>query len=83
MHRCLHVAEILQYIIRDIDDNWWRLGISSEAKATYSSLARTCRIFYEPSMNALWGKMDSLDPFNAYLTREEEANMFNNISYAV
>lgn len=83
MHRCLQIAEILQHIIHDIDDNWWRLGNSGEAKATYSSLARTCRMFHEPSMNALWGKMDSLDPFKAYLDREEQVNTIHNISQAV
>ncbi|KAH7890184.1 hypothetical protein F5I97DRAFT_1949410 [Phlebopus sp. FC_14] len=38
-------------------------------KATLASLARTCRAFHEPALDALWMKLDLLDPVIQLLPR--------------
>ncbi|KAH7884927.1 hypothetical protein F5I97DRAFT_1928342 [Phlebopus sp. FC_14] len=76
MHRCLLVAEVTYLIfetIREWDDyppyghepRWdRRIG-----KATLASLARTCRAFHELALDALWMKLDFLDPLLQLLPR--------------
>ena len=49
MHRCLSAAELVDRIARNMDSD--RLN-----------MALACKTFYEPAMNALWRKMDGVEP---------------------
>ncbi|KIK77603.1 hypothetical protein PAXRUDRAFT_834947 [Paxillus rubicundulus Ve08.2h10] len=76
MHRCLLVNEIVclifefikewdEYPPQDGESKWSH----TEGKRTLASLARTCRTFKEPALDALWMKLDSLDPLIRVLPR--------------
>jgi hypothetical protein len=56
MHRCLYIPEILCQIISatDVEDPAGPLWGSEPDRFTLASLARTCRLFYEPASDALW-----------------------------
>jgi len=54
MHPCLSVDEIFRLIICQI--------VASEAQATAVSLARCCKGFEDPVLNALWETQDRLIP---------------------
>ncbi|KAF9237980.1 hypothetical protein BU15DRAFT_62825 [Melanogaster broomeanus] len=77
MHRCLLVNEILCLICEFIRE--WDEYPPEDAEAfswdhtagrkTLASLARTCRTCSEPALDALWVKLDSLDPLIKVLPR--------------
>lgn len=50
MHRCLHLEEILQEIFKNAD------------YLSLTVLARTCRLFYEPALNAIYWDLPGLQP---------------------
>ena len=74
IHRALLVSEILCLIfdfIRLFDESpesehkWDR----DSGKRTLASLARTCRTLSEPALDALWMRLDNLDPLIKVLPR--------------
>jgi len=71
MHRCLSVDEILRLLACEL--------IASEAKATAAALARCCKTFEEPVLDALWETLDQLTPLLKCFPRdvwEEEDGSF-------
>ncbi|KAF8121204.1 hypothetical protein EV363DRAFT_1458241 [Boletus edulis] len=74
IHRALLVSEILwlilDYICRfdespESDHKWDR----TMGKRTLASLARTCRTLSKPALDALWMRLDNLDPLIKVLPR--------------
>ncbi|KAF9220211.1 hypothetical protein BS17DRAFT_787717 [Gyrodon lividus] len=76
IHRCFLVSEIfclmLEFIRQwdecppeDGDSKWDQ----NAGKRTLASLARTCRTFAGPALDALWMRLDSLDPLIKVLPR--------------
>lgn len=60
MHRCLWISEIVVNIAEEVLlDEEWEVPASWD---TLAKLARTCRMFSEPSLNALWRFQSSLMP---------------------
>ncbi|KDQ51684.1 hypothetical protein JAAARDRAFT_210967 [Jaapia argillacea MUCL 33604] len=58
MHACLQLPELLSQIIEFLSpDPPWAKGTSNLA-----TLARTCRLFYEPALDALWEHQSDLGP---------------------
>ena len=71
MHPCLNVDEILSLFAREL--------VASEAKATAAALARCCRSFEEPVLDALWEAQERLTPLLKCIPRdvwEEEDGEF-------
>ncbi|KAF9225243.1 hypothetical protein BS17DRAFT_730527 [Gyrodon lividus] len=62
MHKALCVQEILSNIFdrvcTDLDDPEWQPNLNPSLAA----LARTCRTFQEPAVDALWFQLDDLTP---------------------
>lgn len=56
MHRSLQIPEILSEILASISPE------SQKDRASQAAMARTCKLFYEPAMNALWFKINSITP---------------------
>ena len=54
MHPSLHVDEILRLLACEL--------VASEARATAVVLARCCKSFEEPVLDALWETQDELSP---------------------
>jgi hypothetical protein len=50
MHRCLRLEEILQEIFKNADYR------------SLTVLARTCRSFYEPTLNLIYSDLSELKP---------------------
>ncbi|KAF7973485.1 hypothetical protein HWV62_15098 [Athelia sp. TMB] len=57
MHRCLWISEIVANIANEIEQEGW-----DEKCSTLAKLARTCRMFSEPSLNSLWRVQKTLVP---------------------
>ena len=64
MHQCLCLPEILQEVVRFV-----AAGAPTDVEtgdlnrlADLARLARTCKLFYEPTMNVLWEYLDGFDP---------------------
>jgi len=53
MHRCLYIPELLRQIILSTGVEDSHMGAQPD-HSTLASLARTCRTFYEPALDALW-----------------------------
>ena len=53
MHQCLTILELLDSIAE-------YLGRTN--KKSLTAFAATCRVFYDPGMNAIWKDMNSLKP---------------------
>ncbi|KAH7888353.1 hypothetical protein F5I97DRAFT_686784 [Phlebopus sp. FC_14] len=77
-HRCLFVTEVTDIIfecIREWDEyyppDYFQPSLDRKriGKATLASLARTCRAFHEPALDALWMELDLLDPLVQLLPR--------------
>lgn len=65
MHRCLQIPEILKAILEEVSErstNYEWLSPTSTELRSYASMARTCKAFYEPSMDCLWEALLNLDP---------------------
>ncbi|EIW81772.1 hypothetical protein CONPUDRAFT_152676 [Coniophora puteana RWD-64-598 SS2] len=61
MHRVLNIAEILQNIFSCLNDGYTaQTGL--KGNPTLYSLARTCRVFKDPALDALWEHIVTLDP---------------------
>ncbi|KAF7973486.1 hypothetical protein HWV62_15100 [Athelia sp. TMB] len=58
MHRCLMISEIVMNIAKEIGED----GDGYEPWNTLAKLARTCRVFSEPALDALWRVQGSLLP---------------------
>ncbi|EIW78127.1 hypothetical protein CONPUDRAFT_156137 [Coniophora puteana RWD-64-598 SS2] len=56
MHDCLLVIEIFRVICEQLASS------STEHHAALSAVARTCRVFKEPALDALWAELDKLEP---------------------
>ena len=54
VHRCLTVDEIFRIITNEL--------VESGAKATAAALARCCKSFEDPVLDALWATQDRLFP---------------------
>ena len=54
MHACLKVDEIVRLVVHEL--------IASERKATAAGLARCCKSFEDPTLDALWATLDRLLP---------------------
>ncbi|KAH7924234.1 hypothetical protein BV22DRAFT_524876 [Leucogyrophana mollusca] len=76
MHRCLCIPDILDVVCSNIctptyppryvpnsrvPDPWDSLP-QREARTTLACLARTCRVFKDPALDALWSHLKSLEP---------------------
>ncbi|GJE94366.1 hypothetical protein PsYK624_105350 [Phanerochaete sordida] len=74
MHRCLLVPEIIRLITEEMssfesevfsDGSYflgeWPISLPQDERASFAALARVCKVFYEPAMDALWKNLDSLD----------------------
>ena len=61
MHRCLLISEVVVNIAQEIvnDDKRWEKPTAWDSLA---KLARTCRMFSEPSLDLLWRAQGSLIP---------------------
>jgi hypothetical protein len=62
MHPCLSVDEITRFLAHEL--------VASEAKATAVSLARCCRSFEDPVLDALWRTQEGLIPLLKCLPQE-------------
>ncbi|KAF7329238.1 hypothetical protein MKEN_00184500 [Mycena kentingensis (nom. inval.)] len=60
MHPCLHIPELVSSIV----DNF---NFSDVEQRTLAGLARTCKSFHGPALDALWRHQTSLDPILACL----------------
>jgi len=58
MHICLLPIEILVDIFAAI----YEVGFKKKSLRTFATLARTCRRFKEPALNALWKDMEDFTP---------------------
>lgn len=74
IHRCLLISEILSLILEFVcqfdqspesELKWDR----TSGKRTLASLARTCRTLSVPALDALWMRLDNLDPLIKVLPR--------------
>ncbi|KIP07536.1 hypothetical protein PHLGIDRAFT_414287 [Phlebiopsis gigantea 11061_1 CR5-6] len=65
MHRCLQITEIFSAILSAVPahGSFKREG----KKSTYASVARTCKLFYEPAMDAAWAILPDIVPLVASL----------------
>lgn len=54
MHACLHVDEIVRLIANEL--------VASQDRTTAVALARSCRGFEDPVLDALWGTYHQLAP---------------------
>ncbi|KAF9452100.1 hypothetical protein P691DRAFT_831789 [Macrolepiota fuliginosa MF-IS2] len=54
MHPCLQVYDILEHICSEL--------ASSDSLDALAKLARTCTIFLDPALNALWDTIPTLEP---------------------
>lgn len=54
MHRCLEVEDVVYLILMQC--------CGQRDRKSVTRLARTCRAFYEPAMDVIWRKLDSLGP---------------------
>jgi len=54
MHPCLSIDEVLRLLARIL--------VASEAKGTAVALARCCKTFEEPVLDALWETQNRLTP---------------------
>lgn len=54
MHTCLQVEDIVHEIIKVFSD--------ARDRRSITTVARTCKAFHEPAMDALWRKLDGLGP---------------------
>ncbi|KAJ7679540.1 hypothetical protein DFH06DRAFT_512352, partial [Mycena polygramma] len=64
MHRCLTILEILNAICSNLEiDLVGYPWVSNDNRAALSALARTCTIFSDPALDALWSNQAKLDPF--------------------
>jgi len=59
MHPCLQITELLDIIFRQLDED---IVFSA---STLASLALTCRMFVEPALDVLWGRLTSFGPLIA------------------
>jgi len=75
MHPSLGVDEILRLIIRQL--------VASEAEATAVSLARCCKSFEDPVLDALWETQDRLTPllkcFPQQVWKEEDGSFVSRL----
>ena len=65
MHRCLWIQEVLHNIFDNLADDLPSLetrGWPTVGHATLAQLARTCKAFTEPALDALWRFQPSLAP---------------------
>ena len=62
-HRCLGILGVIVGILAAVDtrDNNDE-SLPRDSQVTYASMARVCRGFYEPSMNALYACMNDFTP---------------------
>ncbi|KAG1801736.1 uncharacterized protein BJ212DRAFT_1398930 [Suillus subaureus] len=58
MHQCLYLEEILQEIFKNADSR------------SLTVLARTCRLFYEPTLNVIYSDLSGLQPLIERLPRD-------------
>ncbi|KAH9936201.1 uncharacterized protein B0H18DRAFT_972814 [Fomitopsis serialis] len=56
MHPCLQITELLDIIFRQLDED------PVFSACTLASLALTCRMFVEPALDVLWGRLTSFGP---------------------
>jgi hypothetical protein len=61
MHHCLSILEILDLICDNLDGSMSVPGPSPRLR-TLANLARTCTLFSEPALDALWRTQTSLNP---------------------
>lgn len=54
MHRCLQIPDIQYLILAEC--------FVEHERRSCAVMARTCKAFYEPAMDALWRKLDGLGP---------------------
>ena len=54
MHDCLRVQDIIYDIIK--------IFAETRDRRSIAAIARTCKSFHEPAMDALWRKLDGLGP---------------------
>ncbi|KAF8844218.1 hypothetical protein BDN67DRAFT_811638 [Paxillus ammoniavirescens] len=70
MHNALRIQEILSNIFNrvctDQDGSEWQPNLNPSLAA----LARTCRAFQEPGLDALWFQLDDLTPLLKCLTQD-------------
>ncbi|KAI0091506.1 hypothetical protein BDY19DRAFT_930806 [Irpex rosettiformis] len=57
MHPALLIAEVFEVILEHCSD--WRRG---EYQRTLGQLARSCKAWKDPSLDRLWGRLESADP---------------------
>ena len=55
VHRCLLVPELFQFVCEGLTHD-------DKRSATLASLARTCRAFEGPALDALWRNIEGLRP---------------------
>ena len=78
MHQGLQLAEILYHIVSQVpsacNDSAREDDVNPQIQATdtYIALAQTCKYFYEPAMDSLWGKIYNLEPILSRLPKANE-----------
>lgn len=61
MHHCFQIPEIVNSVVDAVATTGYPNLPPAQTRTSAASVARSCRLFYEPSMGALWGCLDSLD----------------------
>ena len=79
MHKCLTVFEIVSgvadAVVGEVDwTHGYTNGPSYNEREGCASLARTCRAFYEPAMDAPWRHLPSLKPIISNLPQRNLSN---------
>ncbi|GJE97895.1 hypothetical protein PsYK624_141170 [Phanerochaete sordida] len=64
MHRCLAIPEIVGEIVHSLPpcDDERHSSYREGPRADLAGLARVSRVFYEPAMDMVWARLDSLAP---------------------
>ncbi|KIK98960.1 hypothetical protein PAXRUDRAFT_823302 [Paxillus rubicundulus Ve08.2h10] len=70
MHNALHIQEILSNVFNRVCTDRGGFEWQPNLNPSLAALARTCRAFQEPALDALWFQLDDLTPLLKCLTKD-------------
>lgn len=72
MHHCLYITEIIGKVVESLADDYYAASLNDDSElyvslpnydeyaSALNALARMCKVFQEPALNALWWRQGSL-----------------------
>ena len=82
MHRALQIVEIVCEVAQFIAAEAPAYNYRGDARrrADLAAMARACKTFYEPTMDSLWGFLDSLSPLAQLVPTIQSASTEDQVS---